>query len=148
MCIAELRDLCIEKGHLIELPDWSVRDKMWPVFEEGHQAFHVGPTILVTEFMVFADAWELILNEWDDGDFATLQPNLANPTPLLALLLAIGNVALAKKQAELEGSSASFGGTYKGAFSDGREGRSIESEKESPKATKGHKIQVAPTSSH
>ena len=33
--------------------------------------------------------------------------------PLLGLLLAIGNVGLAKKQIELEGSSSSQGGTYK-----------------------------------
>ena len=74
-----------------------------------------------------------------------LQPSEANPSPLLCLLLAIGNVGLAKKQVELEGSSASHGGTYKGAFKDGKEGRSIEPEQESNKARdKARKVQVAP----
>lgn len=108
-----LRDLCLEKGHLIELPDWDVRDKMWPVFADGHQKTHVGPTIVVTEFMLFADEWERILDAWDADDFTKLQPDLPNPMPLLGLLLAIGNVGLAKKQVELEGSSSSQGGTYK-----------------------------------
>jgi hypothetical protein len=72
---------------------------MFPVFPEGHQAFHVGPNIIAVEFCMFCTKWELLLESWDEGDFSELQPKLPNPINMFGLFLAMGNdVGLSKKQ--------------------------------------------------
>ena len=92
------------------------------------------------------------------GNVGLAKKQVEAPLPMYGVMMACEyrhshlhsayNIICCTEQVELEGSSASHGGTYKGAFSDGKEGRSIESE-QAPKKTdaggkKGRKVTVAP----